>query len=92
MVNYGDWREALGVVFVATWTWKGVEIQRGGDEEAGGEIRKGDSEGRGRLRKGETRKGESWNRGRLGKGEDSEGENQKAGDSEGEGLGSGKTR
>ena len=63
-----------------------------GDEEAGGEIRKGDSEGRGRLRKGETRKGESWNRGRLGKGEDSEGENQKAGDSEGEGLGSGKTR
>ena len=92
MVNYGDWREALGVVFVATWTWKGVEIQRGGgDEEAGGEIRKGDSEGKGRLRKEETRKGGSWNRGRLGKGEDSEGENQKAGDSEGEGLGSGKT-
>ena len=91
MVNYGDWREALGVVFVATWTWKGWRFRAGGDEEAGGEIRKGDSEGRGRLRKGETRKGESWNRGRLGKGEDSEGENQKAGDSEGEGLGSGKT-
>ena len=58
MVNYGDWREALGVVFVGTWTGKGGEIQGGGgDEEAGGEIRKGDSEGRGRLRKGETREG-----------------------------------
>ena len=98
MVNYGDWREALGVVFVATWTWKGVEIQRGGEirKQVGRlerETRRGggDSE-RGRLGRGSLGTEGDLERGKIGRGRIRRRETRKGRDSEVEKLTRGETQ